>query len=132
MFTVVWIDDDIPVLEDVISLIEEDRDRYRVQRVNSVKDAREHLALILSADLILLDILGPSGSETRRERYPGLELLKDLRMKHKFAGPVICFSVVNRPDIDEELKQYQVSDTIRKPVRPSELKRKVDLTLSKR
>jgi DNA-binding NarL/FixJ family response regulator len=129
MFKIVWIDDDIPVLEDVISPLDDDRDHYKVHRIVGVPEARKQLELVLSADLLLLDIIGPSGSETRR-RYPGLDLLQDLRQKHHFHGAVICFSVVDRDDVTLELKNCRVSDIVHKPVRPSELKRKIDSVLS--
>ena len=133
MFSIAWIDDDIDVLEAVVEPIEKDRDQYRIRRIKGVAEARDpnNLKLILGEDLILLDILGPAGKE-REDRYPGLELLKELVHAHHSTVPVICFSVSRRPEVMKELRELKVVDILRKPILPSELKRKVDEVLAAR
>ena len=40
--------------------------------------------------------------------------------------PVVVLTVVIRPELDTELQTLDVVDIIHKPVRPSELKRRVE------
>jgi DNA-binding NarL/FixJ family response regulator len=130
MFNIVWIDEDINILEDLIEPLRDAKGRYSIVEIPGFAIARNRLEEVPAADLILLDILGPSGGGNRPEqRRPGLVFLKELRETHGWKKAVVCLSVKGR-DVADELGKYGVTEVLSKPVRPSEVKIAVDKALS--
>jgi DNA-binding NarL/FixJ family response regulator len=79
-------------------------------------------------DLILLDVLIPSGdkNKTKYEPFEGLNFLRIIREKG-LNTPIVVFSVVNDSDILGRLRQLNVAAIIPKGhCRPSELKEEID------
>ena len=79
----------------------------------------------------MLDIIfppAPSGFDPANgfSPYTGLQLLRELREVHGVHLPVVVLTVVIRPELDQELEALDVADIIHKPVRPSELKQRVE------
>ena len=67
----------------------------------------------------------PSGRKLNY--YTGLQLLEELRKNYHLAEPpVIVLSVVHREEVLHQLKGLGVAEILRKPIRPSVLKERVE------
>lgn len=127
--TIVWLEDDVDIIAGVVRPLE--RAGYRFEQIRTVAEAREKFDLLRRADLILLDMIlppGQSGVTMLSSPYPGKELLREIR-DAGIDTPVIVLSVVARDEVRRELERLGVADVIRKPVLPSELKRRVESVL---
>ena len=126
--TIVWIEDDTDIIDPVIRPLE--LAGHRFVRLRNAKEALDAVNRIREADLILLDIILPPG-QTKREfaRYPGLDILRELREIHGVTTPVVALTVVTREEVLQQLKELGIADIVRKPVRPSELKERVERVL---
>ena len=130
--TIVWIEDDTDIIDPVVRPLE--RAGHRFLRLHSAQEALDALEEIRHADLILLDIIFPPANNAPHSfdqtegfsHYTGLHLLRELRQTQGVTTPVIVLTVVIRPELDTELQALDVVDIIHKPVRPSELKRRVE------
>ncbi len=130
MKTIAWIEDDTDIIDPVVELLEDAG--YKITRYNTIAEAMQHRKEIERADLILLDmIVRPGKNERRFGQYPGLELLQEWRAE-KIDTPVIVLSVVERDAVTRQLRDLGVADIIHKPVRPSELKERVEHVLEKK
>jgi CheY-like chemotaxis protein len=125
--TIVWIDDDIDIIQPVTKLLE--REGHRFLHFRTVSEALDNVGLIRSSDIILLDIILPSGkTDEDYGRYAGVELLEELR-KQGIDTPVVAFTVVSNAKVQRELHELGVKDIISKPALPSNLKESVDRAL---
>jgi len=129
--TIVWIEDDTDIIDPVVRPLE--LEGHQFVRLRNVKEALEAVDQIREADLILLDMILPPGEmdwELKRySRYPGLEALHELREVHNVDVPVMVLTVVSRGEIHRRLRELGVADIVTKPVRPSELKERVERVL---
>jgi len=127
--TIVWIEDDTDIIGSVVRQLE--RAGYKIERLRSARDVFENLDLVRRCDLILLDMILPKGGVEQNFGQPtGLGILRQLRQEFQVTQPVVVLSVIRREEIAKELKQeLGVKDIITKPVRPSELKRRVEAAL---
>ena len=125
---IVWIEDDVDIIEPVVRPLE--RAGYRLHRVRSASEALECIDLLRSCDLILLDLILPSGETAWLSgRYPGIMLLEKLRSEFAVDTRVVVFSVVSNLEVNEALRRLDVKEIINKPILPSELKRRVEEVL---
>lgn len=126
--TIIWIEDDTDVIAPVVRPLE--RAGHQFVRLHTVAEALEAVEKIREADLILLDMILPPG-QTEREfgRYPGKDVLYELREIHGVTTPVVALTVVTREEVIQQLKALGVADIVRKPVRPSELRDRVEKVL---
>lgn len=129
--TIVWIEDDTDIIDPVVKPLE--RAGHRFIRLHTALEALDAIEAIRQADLILLDIIFPPAHVSHGfdqangfSQYTGLHLLRELRQVHNIQTPVVVLTVVIRPDLDKELQTLHVADIIHKPVRPSELKQRVE------
>jgi CheY-like chemotaxis protein len=127
--TIVWIEDDTDIIDPVVKPLE--RAGHRFVRLHTAQEALDALDDIRRADLILLDIIfppAPSGFDQANgfNQYTGLHLLRELREVHGVDLPVVVLTVVIRPELDKALEALNVADIIHKPVRPSELKQRLE------
>lgn len=126
--TIVWIEDDVDIIDPVIRPLE--RAGHRILRLRLVQEALENIELIRNSDLILLDIILPSGDVSKEYgRYSGLELLQELKDEHGIETPVVVLSVVTNAEVYRRLRELGVKDIIRKPILPSKLKERVERVL---
>lgn len=126
---IVWIEDDIEIIEPVVRPLV--LAGYQIHRLHTAKEALEAIETIRDADLILLDmILRPGDIEREFTRYPGLDILAELRSEHDIQTHVIALTVVSRSEVRQRLRELGVENIIRKPVRPSELKAAVEEILN--
>lgn len=128
--TIAWIEDDTDIIDPVVEpLIDAG---YEINRYNTIAQVLEHKKEIIRADLILLDmIVRPGVTDRRFGRYPGLDLLREWRGE-KIETPVVALTVVRRDEVTRQLKELGVADIVYKPVRPSELKERVERVLGKK
>ncbi len=127
---IIWVEDDIAIIKPLVRPLE--NAGYEIDYVLSVADALAKLEQIKQADLLLLDMIYPSGKgEDIEQRYPGLAVLEMLRNEYHVETPVIVLTVVSNPGVLERLKALTVADIINKPVRPSTLKSSVERVLEK-
>jgi len=127
---IAWIEDDTDVIDPVVLPLE--KAGHIIDRYRSLREARKGLAQILASDLILLDVIIPDGSEEEDVRpYLGLEFLRELMDSGQKVPPVIVLSVVTNAAVIHEFNKLKVADIVRKPVLPSELRRRVEETLSR-
>ena len=126
--TIIWIEDDTDIIDPVVRPLEQAG--YKIVRIPTAHEALESVEQIKQADLILLDmILRPGNTDREFSRYSGLEILKELRETYEVTTPVVALTVVVRDEIRQRLHALGVADIIRKPVRPSELKERVEQVL---
>ncbi len=126
--TIAWIEDDTDIIDPVVRPLE--RAGHRFIRLHTVSEALQAIDQIRRADLILLDMLLPPGQDARElGNYPGETLLRELREKHNVRLPVIVLTVVTSNEVRKRVRKLDVVDIIRKPVRPSELKERVEAVL---
>ncbi len=118
---IVWIEDDIGIIKDIIQPLL--NDGYKFTYLSNMKEAIDSVKTLSTVDLILLDLLFPTGDETIEfSQYPGISLLERLRNDFKIQTPVIAFTVVTNGQAHKRLRELGVVEIINKPVRPSELK----------
>jgi DNA-binding response OmpR family regulator len=129
----VWIDDDNDLLQSVVEPLR--WEGHRVECLRTVQEAHVQLALIREADLLLLDMILPTGLEDEKppsqSHYTGVLLLKELRHIGVHT-PAIVLTVVSPSDQDIPSKDLGVVRIMRKPVLPSELKDAVNRVLETR
>jgi DNA-binding response OmpR family regulator len=127
--TIVWIEDDVDIIGSVVRPLE--RAGFKIIRLRTVKDVFDDVKKLQNADLILLDMLLPDGgSEMELSRYTGLDIFRELKDKFDLTVPVIALTVVAREEVRKSLRDLGVADIIRKPVRPSELKERIERVLN--
>jgi DNA-binding response OmpR family regulator len=125
---IAWIEDDVDIIGPVVRPLE--RAGYEIFRLRTAKEVFENVAKLHEADLILLDMLLPDGgSGLELGRYTGLDIFKELLENHALTTPVVALTVVAREEIRKNLRDLGVADIIRKPVRPSELKERIEQIL---
>ncbi len=129
--TIVRIEDDTDIIDPVVRPLE--RAGHRFVRLHTAQEALDAIDELRRADLILLDIIFPPVQASHGfdlangfNQYTGLHLLRELRETPGVTTPVVVLTVVIRPELDAELQALDVVDIIHKPVRPSELKRRVE------
>ena len=128
--TIVWIEDDTDIIDPVVRPLE--RAGHQFVRLHSAQEALMAIDEIRHADLILLDIIFPPVRPPQGfpadglSQYTGLHLLQQLRHQHEITTPVVVLTVVIRAELEHELQTLDVADIIHKPVRPSELKKRVE------
>ena len=123
--TIVWIEDDIDIIGPVVRPLE--RAGFQIVRLCTAKEVFENIEKLHDADLILLDMLLPDGgSGLELGRYTGLDIFRELKQNHDLATPVVALTVVAREEVRVSLRDLGVADIIRKPVRPSELKERIE------
>jgi len=126
--TIVWIEDDIDIIGPVVRPLE--RAGYQIVRLRTAKEVFENIKVLHDADLILLDMLLPdAGSGLEMGRYTGLDIYRELKQNHALSTPVVALTVVAREEVRKNLRDLGVADIIRKPVRPSELKERIEQIL---
>jgi DNA-binding response OmpR family regulator len=127
--TIIWIEDDVDIISPVVRPLE--RAGYRVIPLRTAKEAFDNIQKLHEADLVLLDMLLPSGElDMEFSRYTGLEIFKELKETHDLQTPVIALTVVAREEVRKNLRMLGIADIIRKPVRPSVLKERIEQVLS--
>jgi CheY-like chemotaxis protein len=123
--TIVWIEDDIDIIGPVVRPLE--RAGFQIVRLRTAKEVFESIQKLHEADLILLDMLLPDGgSGLELGRYTGLDIYRELVQNHDLKTPVVALTVVAREEVRKNLRDLGVVDIIRKPVRPSELKERIE------
>ncbi len=117
--TIVWIDDDTYVYDELIEPLKEE---YDVIYLHTAKEVLDSLDLIRSANLLIVDMIIPEGPGVLKfGHYTGLEVLETLKREYQIAMPVIVLSVVDRQNIEDVLDPLGVDIVLQKPVLGSEL-----------
>lgn len=125
---IVWIEDDVDIIGPVVRPLE--RAGFEIVRLRTAKEVFDNVTKLHEANLILLDMLLPDGgSGLELGRYTGLDIFKELLENHALKTPVVALTVVAREEIRKNLRDLGVADIIRKPVRPSELKERIEQVL---
>ena len=123
--TIVWIEDDVDIIGPVVRPLE--RAGFHIVRLRTAKEVFDNIEKIVDADLILLDMLLPDGgSGFEMGRYTGLDIFRELKQNHDLTTPVVALTVVAREEVRKSLRELGVADIIRKPVRPSELRERIE------
>jgi CheY-like chemotaxis protein len=128
--TIIWIEDDYAVIQPVVyPLI---KAGYNIVNIPDTKEAIEKIDQLRDADLILLDLFLPTGTGGHDfGNYPGIQFFRNLRQIHKIDTPVVVFTVLSQASLLTELTELGAADIIRKPVRPSHLKERVERVLER-
>lgn len=127
--TIVWIEDDVDIIGPVLRPLE--RAGYKIICLRTAKDVYDNIQKLFDADLILLDMILPHGGlSMEMSRYTGLDIFRDLKINHNLSTPVVALTVVAREEVRIALRELGVADIIRKPVRPSELKERIEQVLA--
>jgi len=126
--TIIWIEDDVDIIGPVVRPLE--RAGFNIVRLRTAKEVFDNVQKLHDADLILLDMLLPDGGvDIELSRYTGLDIFRVLKEEHDLETPVVALTVVAREEVRKNLRLLGVADIIRKPVRPSELKERIEQAL---
>lgn len=126
---IAWIEDDIGIIEDVIQPLIADGCKFTYLR--NTKEVLEKIDFLKTVDLILLDLIFPSGDDVMDfNQYPGVSLLEKLKNEFGIDVPVIVFTVVTNGQAHKRLLELGVIEIINKPIRPSELREAVNRVIS--
>lgn len=126
---IVWIEDDVDIIGPVVRPLE--KAGFEIIRLRTAKEVFDNVAKLHEADLILLDMLLPDGgSGLELGRYTGMDIFKELLENHDLHTPVVALTVVAREEVRKNLRDLGIADIIRKPVRPSELKERIEQILT--
>jgi DNA-binding response OmpR family regulator len=127
--TIVWIEDDVDIIGSVVRPLE--RAGFKIVCLRNAKEVFDNVPKLQAADLILLDMLLPEGGvNLELSRYTGLDIFRELKVTHGLTTPVVALTVVAREEVRKSLRELGVADIIRKPVRPSELKERIEQILT--
>jgi len=128
--TIVWIEDDIDIIRPVVRPLE--RSGYTIIPLRDAKEVFDNVDRLHEAELILLDIFLPHGSvEDELSRFTGVDIFEKMKKIYNVTTPVVALTVVAREEVRKRLRELGIADIIRKPVRPSELKERVEQILGK-
>jgi DNA-binding response OmpR family regulator len=75
-------------------------------------------------------LLPDGGSGYELGRYTGLDIFRELKHNHDLSTPVVALTVVAREEVRKSLRDLGVADIIRKPVRPSELRERIEQVIT--
>lgn len=127
--TIVWIDDDTYVYDELIEPLKKDND---IVYLHTAKEVLQSVDVIQRASLLILDMIIPEGPGVLRfGHYTGLEVLAKLRQEHHIAVPIIVLSVVESQNITEVLRSLDVDSILQKPILASELMEAVHDVMSR-
>ena len=115
MARIAWIEDDALYIEDVVRPLK--KDGHQIDVYANLKEVLENIPILQEADLLLLDILLPSGDPAKpnEDLSAGLNLLLELR-RLGVAAPAVVFSARSRHQHDAELTpEMDIRDWIQKP-----------------
>lgn len=127
-YRILWIDDDALMIMGLVRPLI--RDGCQVDTALDVEKAKK-LLKERKYDLVILDIILPSGKELQSEddvknidRFYGLRFLESLPIEFP---PILVLSVINEKEEIEKIRKFpQVKDVLAKGmIKPSELKEKV-------
>lgn len=119
--TIAWIEDDIdelnPIMEPLIEV------GFAFKKIRTYLQAIENIDALRKCDLIILDLILPSGKNTDTDDYLGIDLLRRLRKEFRVNVPILIFSVVaHASDILSEDEQKKLNArSLAKPIRQEQL-----------
>ncbi|MCW5850425.1 MAG: hypothetical protein KIT87_10115 [Anaerolineae bacterium] len=111
---IVWLDKDHDFLAPLMRPLQ--FDGYRILPLRTVADALIHLSDLQTCNLVILDLLLPTGGAQLggQDPYMGRALLRHLRTVYRFERPVIVCSVVTQPAVLVSLKELRVDRVLNK------------------
>jgi CheY-like chemotaxis protein len=128
---IAWIDDDLEIIDPVIQPLVGSGDEIALMR--TAREALDSVETLRNCDLIILDLILPTGDLTEAfGEYSGIELLRRLRKGYGVAAGVIVLSAVDPETVEEQLDTLNVAAYLRKPALPSELEEIVRVHRSSR
>jgi DNA-binding response OmpR family regulator len=122
---ILWVEDDFYRLESMIYPFR--NSEYKFIIAFTAKEAIE-LIKEQSFNLIILDILIPSGEKNNQKNYvfyQGQQLLKEIRELRK-SIPIIVFSVVGDPNLIEEIEAMGIKYYSKGHLLPSDFKKIIE------
>lgn len=130
MAKIIWIDDNHYIMKPVIFPLQQAG--HLILDYRTPAEARENIRELRSADLILLDMLLPDDQEkSEASLYYGEKFFKELRDVHNITAPIVAFTVMTDNSLMDKLKALGAADILHKPIRPSELKTRIEAVLAK-
>jgi DNA-binding response OmpR family regulator len=130
MAKIIWIDDNNYIMKSVIYPLQQAG--HLVLAYRTPGEARENMAEVRSADVIILDMLLPDDKEMSEEHsYFGEQFFQELRETHHITAPIIAFTVRTDNALKQRLKDLGAADILHKPILPSKLKESVEAVLDK-
>jgi len=127
---IAWIEDDADLIYSVVAPLEELG--FVIEIYRTVQEALDNVERLRTCDLILLDLILPSGSteDEAEGEYLGVRLLHFLRNTYAIDVPVIVFSTAAAVERFTKIAdELSVSDILVKPCFPSQLASSVTSTL---
>lgn len=129
--TLFWLDDDYSLIGALTFRLREAG--YNIVTLRTFAEALEALDELLACELLILDILLPSGGAPQvaeDDFYSGLTLLKLLQEEYGFDRPVVVCSVVTQTEVLSELEQRSQKVLYKPDTTATELKNVVEEVLS--
>lgn len=129
--TILWIEDETDVIDPVVRPLE--RAGHRVVRLHTAREALDTIDMARQTDLILLDVaLAPDDTLSQTTTEPtlspstGLDVLHRLRQASDAPPPVVVLTDLRCPQLKRVLQTLDVADILYMPIRPSELRRRIE------
>lgn len=123
--TIAWIEDDIDVLDPMMTPFR--KEGIKIKEYRTYGMAMDHLDEIQQCNLIILDLILPSGKAKMEDEYLGLTFLRNLRKQYEINIPVLILSVVaDSEDVVDPSELLALgAHALPKPVRLRDLKSEV-------
>jgi CheY-like chemotaxis protein len=121
---IAWIEDDADIIYSVVKPLEEQG--FTIEVYRTVQETLDNVERLRACDLILLDLILPSGKAEEEhglvEMYAGVQLLQSLRSTHAMDLPVIVLSTAAAVErFTKVADELSVSDILVKPCLPRQL-----------
>lgn len=129
MARIAWLEDDADAIADVMRPLK--ASGHRIDTYRNVRDALDGVDELRKADVILLDILLPSGDPQtpNDDLSAGLNLLTEIR-RLGVAAPVVVFSARSRGQHEADITpEMNIRDWIQKPESRHVLSQRVEAVL---
>jgi DNA-binding NtrC family response regulator len=113
MKRIMWLEDDAYFVKKLMRPFEEEG--YEIKIYETAALFIDDIDLVPSSDLVVIDLLVPSGVFDESVTYAGLEVLRKVSALPR-VPPVLVFSVVFQRNVEETVNKY-TKNFIQKPVR---------------
>lgn len=123
---IVWVEDDLGIIRPLVRPLQ--NAGYQIITYSNVPDALKNLDTLRSADLLLVDLIHPTGVDNHQPHFPGLMFIENIRKEHHINNPIVVLTVVTNEEALHQLEKLNVH-VENKPILPSKLKTVIEKEL---
>jgi len=116
---IVWIEDDLGIIRPLVRPLQ--NAGYQITTYSNVPEALKNMDIIRAADLLLVDLIHPTGVDNHQPHFPGLMFIEKIRKEYRLQKPIVALTVVTNAEALGQLEKLNVR-VENKPILPSRLK----------